>query len=174
MLRRRRQLLDSAGPLAEALEGAANEIAFFEERLPVGAPKDIYQVLSEALLDEVRRKLIARFDYDAREALIQKHRLAMLAVRIAELPPDLPRLPSDPGDDHLAATAIYGRADTIVTSEYRLLEDSSYEFEGRRVEVISIEELAARIETSAFSLSQIPETLSIPTKPGLSRLALDL
>ncbi len=163
-----------AGPLAEALAGAENETAFFEERLPAGAPSDIYLVLSEPLLDEVRRKLVERFDHDAREALMQKHRLATLAVRIAELPLELPRLASDPADDHLTATAIYGRAATIVTSEHRLLEDRSYEHEGRAVEVISFDELASRIETLSFSLSQIPEILSIPTKPGLPRLDLDL
>jgi predicted nucleic acid-binding protein len=121
----------------------------------------------------VRRKLIERFGYDAHEALVLKQRLALLAVRFADLPAELPRLASDPDDDHLAATAIYGRADTIVTSERRLLNDGSYEFEGRAVDVLSFDDLKSRIETSTFTLGQIPEILSIPTKPGLPRLDLD-
>lgn len=165
---------EPAGPLAEALAGAENEIAFFEERLPAGAPNDLHLVLSDALLDEVQRKLIERFDHDPREALRQKQALAMLAVRIAELPPQLSRLASDPSDDHLPATAIYGRAETIVTSERALLADGSYEFGGRTVEVISFDELCARIGTASFSLQQVPELLSISPRPGLPPLDLDL
>jgi len=81
---------EPSGPLAEALEWAENEIAFFEERLPEGAPNDIYLVLSDPLLDEVQRKLIERFGRDLREALNQKRRLATLAVRITDLPDSFP------------------------------------------------------------------------------------
>lgn len=165
---------EPAGPLAGALEGAENEIAFLEERLPAGAPNDIHLVLSEPLLDEVRRKLVERFNLDAREALMQKHRLAVLAVRIADLPQELPRLASDPSDDHVSGTAIYGRADAIITSDCQLLEDGSYELEGRMVEVISFDEFVSIIETSTFSLSEVPEILSIPTRPGLPQLDLEL
>jgi predicted nucleic acid-binding protein len=90
------------------------------------------------------------------------------------VPEELPRLASDPADDHVAATAIYGRAETLVTSERRLLEDGTYELEGQTVEVISFEEFSSRIETSSFSLTQVPELLAVPAKPGLPELDLDL
>jgi hypothetical protein len=73
---------EPAGPLTEALERAEDEIAFFEERLPTGAPNDIYLVLSDPLLDEVRGKLIERFGRDPREALAERRGLAALGVRI--------------------------------------------------------------------------------------------
>jgi predicted nucleic acid-binding protein len=165
---------EPAGPLADVLEGAENEIAFLEERLPAGAPNDVYLVVSEPLLDEVRRKLIERFGWDARKALMQMRRLALLAVRVADLPEQLPRLASDPADDHVASTAIYGRAEALVTSEKALLNDGAYEHEGQSVAVMTFDECASRIENPSFSLSQVPEILSIPTRPGLPQLDLDL
>lgn len=131
-------------------------------------------MVSEPLLDEVRRKLIERFGWDARQALMHMRRLASLAVRVADLPGELPRLASDPDDDHVPATAIYGRAEAIVTSEKALLNDGSYELEGQSVEVLTFDECASRIENPSFSLSQVPEILSIPTRPGLPQLDLDL
>jgi predicted nucleic acid-binding protein len=160
---------EPAGPLAEALRGAENEIAFFEERLPAGAPNDLYLVLSEPLLDEVRRKLVERFGLDPREALIQTRRLALLAVRIPAFPAELPRLASDPDDDHVVATGIYGRAQAIVTSDMALLDDGSYKHEGQSVAVVSFDDFASGIEGGGFSLSQVPEVLSIATKPGFRR-----
>lgn len=134
----------------------------------------LYLVLSEPLLDEVRRKLVERFGLDPREALIQTRRLALLAVRIPALPAELPRLASDPDDDHVVATGIYGRAQAIVTSDMALLDDGSYEHEGQSVAVVSFDDFASGIEGGGFSLSQVPEVLSIATKPGLPPLDLEL
>src|SRR5436190_729062 len=89
---------------------------------------------------------------------------ASLAVRVADLPEELPRLASDLADDHVASTAIYGRAEALVTSEKALLNDGVYEHEGQSVEVMTFDKCASRIENPNFSLSQVPEILSIPTR----------
>jgi hypothetical protein len=39
---------------------------------------------------------------------------------------------------------------------------------------MTFDECASRIKKPSFSLSQVPEILSIPTRPGLPQLDLDL
>jgi hypothetical protein len=65
------------------LASAGNEIAFLEECLRSGSPNDLHLVHSDAILAEVRPKLVERFDDDPCEAAVRTNRLGVVAVRLS-------------------------------------------------------------------------------------------
>lgn len=137
------------------------------ERLPLGAPNDAFLVTSPPLLREVARKLVEVFDHTVEEAAQRRFSLASWTTIPVEDFNEalLDRLAPDRDDDFLIHTAFEGRADFVVTDEPGLLtegEGTEYtRLDGRTAAAYSFDGFAETIETSTFSLSQVPELLSV-------------
>ncbi len=137
------------------------------DRLPAGAPDDLYLVVSPPLLREVRRKLVEAFDWPAEAAAQGSHSIAAVAVMVVDdFDPDaIDRLSPDRSDDFLIHTAFEGRADYFVTNERRLLvtgEGTEYStVDGRSVIAHSFDGFREHIETSNFSLQAVPDLFSV-------------
>lgn len=83
-------------------------------------------VLAEAIFDELREKLIVKFDNSEAEA---EQAIAGLR-RCATLAPLSGRsgwLPADPDDDKFVETALEGNATIIVSGDHHLLEQVTIE-----------------------------------------------
>jgi putative PIN family toxin of toxin-antitoxin system len=125
-------------------------------------------VTSGPILDEVQRKLIERFGHTAAEAASKRFALASIAVRLVPAfdVSAVGRYTRDRSDDMIVHTALEGRADFIVTTDPDLLEEGegtqySDEAEGGFTVAYSLEGFAQRLETSKFSLGEVPEVFSL-------------
>lgn len=146
---------------------AEQEAAMLAELLPDDAPDDLYLVTSPPILREVQAKLVDRFDHDVREAFHKRVAIATFAaVAVPDFDPNtIDRLTQDRSDDMVVHTAFEGRAEFVVTADSDLLPDgdpTEYTLlDGRSTLAYSLSGFASLIETSNFSLDQVPEVLSI-------------
>jgi predicted nucleic acid-binding protein len=137
------------------------------ELMPHGAPEDIFLVVSPPLLRDVQRKLVEKFGYSQQEALHRRFSLATYAfAQVPDFNPDeIDRLAQDRNDDLVVHTALEGRADVLVTNDKALLvhgEGTEYaRLDGRSTKAFSLDEFTASIETSNFSIEEIPDVLSL-------------
>jgi hypothetical protein len=153
---------------AEEAVRRANEEAFvLDERLPFGAPDDLYLVASPPLLREVHRNLIEVFEHTPGEANQKRAAVAGISsVLVEDFDADhLDRLAPSRKDDLVIHTAFAGDADVIVTDDRGILaagEGTKYErLDGHVVHAYSFERFAETLETSTFSLERVPELLSV-------------
>jgi putative PIN family toxin of toxin-antitoxin system len=156
------------GDLSELAKSAEEEAAALAEVLPYDTPEDIHLVTSPPILNEVQRKLVERFGHSPEEATQKRFVVAAIAIRIV---PDfdlgtLERYTRDRSDDMVVYTALEGRADYIVTTDNDLLEEGegtrySSRGRGRFTVAYSLGAFAEDLETSKFSLSEVPEIFSL-------------
>jgi predicted nucleic acid-binding protein len=167
ILRETEEFGELLGSDTSALETSARaEAAALAEVLPYDTPEDLYLVTSGPILTEVQRKLIDRFGHTPAEAASKRFALASIAVRLV---PDFDalgvgRYTRDRSDDMIVHTALEGGADFIVTTDLDLLEDgegTQYSDEAGFTVAYSLEGFAQRLETSKFSLGEVPEVFSL-------------
>jgi putative PIN family toxin of toxin-antitoxin system len=166
-----RQQGSLGGSVAAVGAKAEEEAAALAEVLPYDAPDDIYLVTTHLILDEVHRKLIEKFGHEPAEAATKRFFVATIAARTVPYfePASVRRYTRDPTDDMVVHTALEGRAEFIVTTDEDLLEDGegtryAGENEGQVTVAYSLERFGEMLETSKFSLSDVPEVLAL--SPG--------
>jgi putative PIN family toxin of toxin-antitoxin system len=83
-------------------------------------------VSSEYILEELREKLVLKFDYTESEAIVAVHtiRKQSIVAKPKMLPTPISR---DPDDDNILAAAVAGECDFIVTGDKDLLVLKEYQ-----------------------------------------------
>jgi putative PIN family toxin of toxin-antitoxin system len=96
-------------------------------------------VTSPFLLDELERLLQRKFSFSRQAARELRREVWSLADEVE--PPHVPRVCSDPDDDHVVAAAVEGEAGYIVTGDEALLEIDSH----LGIEILRPAEFASRL-----------------------------
>jgi putative PIN family toxin of toxin-antitoxin system len=156
----------------ETHAAAVEEAAVLAEVLPYDSPSDLLLVTSGPILTEVQQVLMKRYNHTAAESAAKRFFVASIAVKVVpDFEPDSVArfITRDPSDDKVVHTALAGGAEFIVTSDDDFLEDG----EGTRyggddgggfTMAYSLNHFAEELETSKFSLMDVPEVLSL--RPG--------
>jgi predicted nucleic acid-binding protein len=135
--------------------------------LPHGAPEDLLLVASPPLLREVQTNLVQKFGYSVQEAAHRRFSLATYAaVQVPDFDPNtIDRLAPSRKDDLVVHTALEGRADLLITNDKGLLVKGEWteysRLDGRSTRAVSLEQFASTLETSTFSLGEVPDALSV-------------
>ena len=106
------------------------------------ARKEFLLVVSEPLLQELRRILTSKFGWTEERVLPVVREIARFAESVA--PAIDVRVCRDPDDDRILEAAIAGKADIIVSGDADLLSLKTF----RGVEILSVVDFLARLERS--------------------------